>query len=69
MDLSSITRFRLRRVNPFRGLVIDETTWAEAHDYHRDHLRLHTLAFHDVGVVAGLTVSPVASAAGQTRSK
>jgi len=62
MDLSSITRFRLRRVNPYRGLVIDETTWAEAHDYHRDHLRLHTLAFHDVGVVAGLNVSPVATA-------
>jgi hypothetical protein len=64
MDLSSITRFRLRRVNPYRGLVIDETTWAEAHDYHRDHLRLHTLAFHDVGVVAGLNVSAVASPAG-----
>jgi len=66
MDLSSITRFRLRRVNPYRGLVIDETTWADAHDYHRDHLRLHTLAFHDVGVIAGLNVSAVANAAGHT---
>jgi hypothetical protein len=64
MDLSSITRFRLRRVNPYRGLVVDESTWGEAHDYHRDHMRLHTLAFHDVGVVVGLTVTPTASQTG-----
>ncbi len=58
MDLKSITRFRLRRVNPYRGLIIDETTWAEAHDYHRDHVRLHALAFHSEGIVAGLEVEP-----------
>jgi hypothetical protein len=64
MDLSSLTRFRLRRVNPYRGLVIDETTWAEAHDYHRDHVRLHTLAFHSPGVIGGLEVRPTPSQAG-----
>jgi Domain of unknown function (DUF4159) len=64
MDLSSLTRFRLRRVNPYRGLVIDETTWTEAHDYHRDHVRLHTLAFHNPGVIAGLEVKPTPSQAG-----
>jgi len=58
MDLKTITRFRLRRVNPYRGLVIDEKTWAEAHDYHRDHVRLHALAFHSEGIVAGLEVEP-----------
>jgi hypothetical protein len=58
MDLTTLTRFRLRRVNPYRGLVIDETTWAEAHDYHRDHIRLHALAFHSEGIVAGLEVTP-----------
>ncbi len=63
MDLSSVTRFRLRRVNPFRGLVVDESTWADAHDYHRDHQRLHALAFHSPGVAAGLEVS-VAKQAG-----
>jgi len=45
-------------VNPFRGLVIDETTWGEAHDYHRDHQRLHALAFHSPGIAAGLDVKP-----------
>jgi len=64
MDLSPLTRFRLRRVNPYRGLVVDENTWAEAHDYHRDHLRLHALAFHSAGVVAGLDVRPTPSQAG-----
>src|SRR5438874_8601745 len=64
MDLSNLTRFRLRRVNPYRGLVIDETTWAEAHDYHRDHVRLHTLAFHSPGVIGGLDVTPTASQVG-----
>jgi hypothetical protein len=64
MDLSALTRFRLRRVNPYRGLVVDENTWAEAHDYHRDHLRLHALAFHSAGVVAGLDVRPTPSQAG-----
>jgi hypothetical protein len=64
MDLSSLTRFRLRRVNPYRGLVIDENTWAEAHDYHRDHVRLHTLAFHNAGVIDGLEVKPTPSQVG-----
>src|SRR5215471_16846355 len=64
MDLSSITKFRLRRVNPFRGLVIDEATWAEAHDYHRVHLRLHSMAFHGAGIIAGLDVTPTRGQAG-----
>lgn len=64
MDLSLLTRFRLRRVNPYRGLVVDEDTWAEAHDYHRDHLRLHALAFHSAGVIGGLEVRPTPSQAG-----
>jgi Domain of unknown function (DUF4159) len=64
MDLIGLTSFRLRRVNPYRGLVIDEATWAEAHDYHRDHLRLHALAFHSPGVIAGLDVRPTPSQAG-----
>jgi hypothetical protein len=45
-------------------LVVDENTWAEAHDYHRDHMRLHALAFHSAGVVAGLEVRPTPSQAG-----
>lgn len=49
-----ITEFK--RVNPFRGLMVDETTWADAHDYHRSQLRLHLLNGHGWGVVEGLEV-------------
>ncbi|HEY3078657.1 MAG TPA: FHA domain-containing protein, partial [Chloroflexota bacterium] len=46
----------LRRVNPFRGLMIDAETWADAHDYHRDAARLHMLGAHGSGIVQGLEV-------------
>lgn len=49
-----ITEFK--RVNPFRGLMVDETTWADAHDYHRSQLRLHLLNGHGWGIVEGLEV-------------
>jgi pSer/pThr/pTyr-binding forkhead associated (FHA) protein len=52
----------LRRVNPFRGLMIDESTWADAHDYHRHALRLHMLSAHGWGVVQGLEVVAAADA-------
>jgi hypothetical protein len=52
----------LRRVNPFRGLMIDESTWADAHDYHRHALRLHLLSAHGWGVVQGLEVVAAADA-------
>src|SRR5262245_9467034 len=46
----------LRRVNPFRGLMVNETTWADAHDYHRNVQRLHLLSGHGSGIVEGLEV-------------
>jgi hypothetical protein len=49
-------KFQFLRVNPFRGLLVDETTWADAHDYHRNQMRFHQLALHGVGVVQGLDV-------------
>ena len=49
-------KFQFLRVNPFRGLLVDETTWADAHDYHRNQMRFHLLAMHGVGVVQGLDV-------------
>jgi pSer/pThr/pTyr-binding forkhead associated (FHA) protein len=55
-SLASIGLEPLRRVNPFRGLMIDETTWAEAHDYHRAAARLHGLITHGWGIVDGLDV-------------
>jgi len=50
-------KFQFLRVNPFRGLLVDETTWADAHDYHRNQMRFHLLAMHGVGVVQGLDVT------------
>lgn len=56
MSLRDVLRIQLKRVNPFRGLVIDSTTWADAHEYHRTHLRLHNLAMHQPGIVFGLGI-------------
>lgn len=53
----SVNKFRFLRVNPFRGLLVDETTWADAHDYHRNQMRFHLLALHGVGIVQGLDVT------------
>ena len=44
----------LMRVNPFRGLMIDESTWRDGHDYHRQTAQLHTLGAHGWGIVEGL---------------
>ena len=52
-----ISKFQLKRVNPFQGLVIDADTWQDAHNYHRDQQRLHILAFHQTGIVSGLEVT------------
>jgi len=57
MALKDIIKFQLKRVNPFQGLVIDADTWRDAHNYHRDQQRLHTLVFHKVGIVEGLEVT------------
>ena len=57
MALKDISEFQLKRVNPFQGLVIDADIWKDAHNYHHDHQRLHTLLFHKVGIVEGLEVT------------
>lgn len=57
MALDDITKFQLKRINPFQGLVIDADTWRDAHNYHRDQQRLHVLTFHKTGIIAGLEVT------------
>ena len=54
--MDDITKKPLRRLNPYRGLILDVNTWSAAHDYHREQQRLHVLAMHSPGVVAGLDV-------------
>ncbi len=56
MGVDALGRFQLKRVRPFRGLAVDVPTWEDAHGYHRDHQRLHHLALHRAGIVAGLEV-------------
>lgn len=56
MPHADLIKLRLRRVKPYEGLSIDAQTWAEAHDYHTDQLRLHSLAFHTSGIIVGLRV-------------
>ncbi|MFW6125638.1 MAG: DUF4159 domain-containing protein, partial [Chloroflexota bacterium] len=34
----------------------DVPTWADAHNYHRDHQRLHAVSMHGYGVVTGLAI-------------
>lgn len=54
--ITSLGVTEFKRVNPFRGLMIDEEAWADAHDYHRIQARLHLLAAHGWGIVEGLEV-------------
>jgi hypothetical protein len=54
--LAALGVSEFKRVNPFRGLMIDEAAWADAHDYHRLLAQLHLLAGHGWGVVEGLDV-------------
>ena len=48
---------QLRRVNPYPGLMIDADVWRDAHEYHRDVLRLHHLALHGWGI--GLRIQDI----------
>ncbi len=57
MALKDILKFQLKKVNPFQGLVIDADTWRDAHNYHHDQQRLHTLIFHNTGIIEGLEVT------------
>ena len=56
MSLDEMIKRPLRRLNPYRGLVIDVPTWSAAHDYHHTHRRLHAMVMHRPGVVTGLEV-------------
>ncbi|MGB2853808.1 MAG: DUF4159 domain-containing protein [Dehalococcoidia bacterium] len=56
MPIEDFFKYQRRRINPFKGLVIDVPTWADAHNYHRDQQRLHAISMHRYGIVAGLEV-------------
>ena len=56
MALEDLIKFQFKRVTPFQGLVLDADTWKDEQDYHRSQQKLHTLAFHRIGIVEGLEV-------------
>jgi hypothetical protein len=57
MSIEDIGKLQLKKVNPFQGLVIDADAWRDAHNYHANHMRVHLLAFHHIGIVEGLEVT------------
>jgi len=56
MAIKDLIKFQFKRVNPHQGLVLDADTWKDEQDYHRNQQKLHTLAFHGIGIVEGLGV-------------
>jgi hypothetical protein len=53
---AAIDRGQLKRINPFRGLMVDETIWRDAHAYHQRRAQLDLLIGHGWGIVEGLEV-------------
>lgn len=56
MPARDLSKFQRKRLNPYKGLVIDVPIWSDAHNYHRDQQRLHALSSHQYGIVTGLEV-------------
>jgi hypothetical protein len=56
MVARDITKRERKRLNPYKGLIIDVPTWVGAHDYHRDQQRLHAVSVHRHGIATGLEV-------------
>ena len=56
MSLTDVLKTPLHRLIPHEGLVIDVSTWDDAHQYHVANQRLHAMTMHNSGVVTGLEV-------------
>ena len=48
--------FPNKRIRAIDGMAVTADVWEEAHDYHRQLDRLHTLLHHGSGIVTGLNV-------------
>jgi hypothetical protein len=48
--------FPAKRIKAMDGMSVTADVWGEAHDYHSQQLRFHTLAGHGWGIVSGLEV-------------
>lgn len=48
--------FPKKRMKPIDGMAVTAEVWEEAHEYHRNLLRYHTLFNHGAGIITGLEV-------------
>src|SRR5215217_7485196 len=53
-DILSV--FPNKRIRAIDGMAVTADVWEEAHDYHRQLNRLHTVLHHGPGIVTGLEV-------------
>ncbi len=54
--VAALTPTSLTRVTPFFGMMIDDATWRDAHEYHRQSAALDRRAAHGWGIAQGLHV-------------
>ena len=59
-DKDFLQKFPVKRIKPIDGMAVTAETWEEAHEYHRQYERFHTLLHHGWGIVTGLEVISVA---------
>jgi len=48
--------FPKKRIRAMDGMAVTAEVWEEAHDYHRQLTRLHSVLQHGVGIITGLEV-------------
>lgn len=51
-----LSLFPSKRIRAIDGMAVTAEVWEEAHDYHRQLNRLHTVLHHGAGIVSGLEV-------------
>ena len=52
----ALSLFPNKRIRAIDGMAVTADVWEEAHDYHRQLNRLHTVLHHGAGIVTGLEV-------------
>jgi hypothetical protein len=52
----ALSIFPNKRIRAIDGMAVTADVWEEAHDYHRQLNRLHTVLHHGAGIVTGLEV-------------
>lgn len=51
-----LSLFPNKRIRAVDGMAVTADVWEEAHDYHRQLMRLHTILNHGSGIISGLEV-------------